>query len=187
MNGDGPIKTNSTGNVKGYGKVWYHPDSLANVMSFANVCKKFKVKVSMGPSDLSPSIVVTATNDKIMRFNKVENGLYVYVASNDICKNDKSTLNKSSYNYLLVSTIKQNENKFTTREIVNVKKALDLYKKTGRPSYETYFHILENNLIRDCLVTTADAKQALKIYRKDAATIKGKTKCKNPEHIKTQV
>ena len=53
----------------------------------------------------------------------------------------------------------------------------------GRLLYETYFHILENNLIGDCPVTTTDAKRALTIYRKDAATIKGTTKYKNPEHV----
>ena len=53
---------------------------------------------------------------------------------------------------------------------------MDLYKKIGRPSYNSYFHILQNNLIRECPVTVMDAKRALKIYGKDAAAIKGKTK-----------
>ena len=36
-NGDGTIETNMTGIITGYGEVWYHPQSLANIMSFANV------------------------------------------------------------------------------------------------------------------------------------------------------
>ena len=58
-NGDGLIETNKKGTVKGYGKVWYHPKSLANIMSFSNVRKKFKINISRGPEDEESIITVT--------------------------------------------------------------------------------------------------------------------------------
>ena len=50
-NGNGLLETNLQRTVKGYGKVWYHPKSLANIMSFANVRKKFKINILTGPGD----------------------------------------------------------------------------------------------------------------------------------------
>ena len=53
------IKSNSGGNliatkqgtVKGYGKVWYKKKSLANIFSFAIVCKKFIVTMPTDADD----------------------------------------------------------------------------------------------------------------------------------------
>ena len=83
-NGNGCIETNMMGVVKGYGKVWYHPRSLANVLSFANVRKKFKINISTGPGDDNPAITVYRSHGKPMLFKEVTNGLYVYDASNDL-------------------------------------------------------------------------------------------------------
>ena len=185
-NGSGLIETNLMGVVKGYGKVWYHPDSLANIMSFANVRKRFKVKISTGPNDKHPSITVTKSSGGLMHFKELKSGLYVYDASKDINKviKDNITLNNPSFNYSLVSTINENESKFTTREVNAAKRALELYVRIGRPSYQTFIHILGHNLIRDNPVTLSDAKRAFDIYGKDIANIKGKTKRMRPDHVK---
>ena len=103
-NGNGLIESNQQGTVKEYGKVWYHPQSPANIMSFANVRKKFKINISTGPGDKEPIITVTKSNGSPIRFKEISNGLYVYDTSNDIPKKDKSTL-ESNYQYLLVSTV----------------------------------------------------------------------------------
>ena len=152
-NGNGLIETNMMGVVKGYGKVWYHPDSLANIMSFANVRKKFKINISTGP-DKEPMILVFRTNEKPMSFKEVTSGLYVYDASKDLSEsfkevtsglyvydaskdlseNKSKNIKRTSFHYSLVSTVHNNEKKFTNREIRAAKLALDLYNKIGRPS-----------------------------------------------------
>ena len=76
-------------------------------MLFANVQKKFKVEISTSPSDTMPTIVVITTNGKIMRFNKVENGSYVYDATDDIYKKDNPTLSNQVYNNSLISTVRE--------------------------------------------------------------------------------
>ena len=183
-NGNGLIETNMMGVVKGYGKVWYHPDSLANIMSFANVRKKFKVNISTGPDDAEPMISVLMTNGKPMSFKEISSGLYLYDASKDLVENKiNNTLNKTSFDYSLVSTVCNNEKNFTNREIRAAKLALDLYNKIGRPSQKVFVHALENNIIRDSPVSPADAKRAFSIYGKDVASIKGKTKRAGPNHI----
>ena len=40
-NGGGDIRTSQVGNIHGYGKVWFNEKSMANILSFANVQKKF--------------------------------------------------------------------------------------------------------------------------------------------------
>ena len=180
-NGDGLIETNMTGMVQGYGRVWFHPKSLANIMSFSNVRKKFQVQINTGPNDRTPSINVIKTNGSVMKFKEIGSGLYVYDASRDI--KNKDTLKKGCH-YSFVSTIKNNETKFTPREVAAAKQALDLHKKLGRPAYDMYMNMIENSLIRDCPITTTDVKRAMAIYGKDFANIKGKTKRFNPKHIK---
>ena len=150
-------------------------------MSFANVRKKFKIYISTGPKDKQPSITVIKSNGSPMFFKEIANGLYVYDASNDIQKKDNSIL-KPNCEYSLVSTVKQNEQNFTPREIRAAQAAIKLLHKIGRPSYQTYTYMLENNFIRDCPVTVLDAKRAVAIYGKDVGSLKGKTKRLRPKH-----
>ena len=42
-----------------------------------------------------------------MRFNKVENGSYVYDATDDIYKKDNPTLSNQVYNNSLISTVRE--------------------------------------------------------------------------------
>ena len=39
----GVMKSSFKGLLKNYGEVWYNPDSMANILSLANVRKKFKI------------------------------------------------------------------------------------------------------------------------------------------------
>ena len=39
----GSITTSKKGFLKGYGKVWYHPDAITNILSMSNVKKQFRV------------------------------------------------------------------------------------------------------------------------------------------------
>ena len=68
-----------------------------------------------------------------MHFKEISNGLYVYNASNDILKKNKSTL-KSNYQYSLVSTVKQNEQNFTPHETKAAQAAIKLYNCTSSPT-----------------------------------------------------
>jgi hypothetical protein len=50
-----------------------------------------------------------------------------------------------------------------------------LYRKLGHPSELEFNKIPNNNLVRNCPVTSDEAKQALQIYGPDIATLKDKT------------
>ncbi|KAI2502265.1 Reverse transcriptase (RNA-dependent DNA polymerase) [Fragilaria crotonensis] len=53
--------------------------------------------------------------------------------------------------------------------------ARTLYRAIGRPSEAEFQRILDSGCIRNCPVTSLDAKRALTIYGPDIATLKGKT------------
>ena len=63
------------------------------------------------------------------------------------------------------------------RQILNCK------EKWEGHQFRIFLHMLGNNLIRECHITSSDAKRGFKVYGKDTSTIKGKTKRQTPNHI----
>ena len=177
-NGDGTVVTNMVGDLPGYGKVWFSSKSIANILSFSNVRKRFKVEIKTGPEDESPAIKVTRSNGTVMSFEELSNGLYVCKAN---IKNN-NTVNKV-IKYTFVNTVEEREDEFTIRQVDEARKAIVLYRRIGRPSKQSFFKILENNLIRDCPVTSLDAKRAEYIYGLDVACLKGRTRRKKPNRV----
>ena len=47
----GVLKTNMQAKVAGYGKVWYHPNAIANVFSLARVADKYRVQYDSNIED----------------------------------------------------------------------------------------------------------------------------------------
>ena len=184
-NGQGKIMTNKVGDVKGYGKVWFSPFSIANILSFSNVRKKFPVKIVTGPQDERPSIKVHRRDGSEMSFKELENGLYVHAVADNFFTNGNTKVN-TVVNYSCLNTIADREVEFTPRQVDDARKAIFLYRRIGRPSLRAYYNILENNLIRDCPVTSADAKRAQYIYGVDIAVLKGKTRRTKPMSVPTR-
>ena len=51
------FRATKMGTVKGYGDVWYNKHSLANILSFTTMRKKFPITVSTRPDDSCPTIL----------------------------------------------------------------------------------------------------------------------------------
>ena len=183
-NGNNMLRTNKMGEVKGYGRVWYNKDSLANILSLANVRKKFRITFETGPLDPCPSIIVHCNDGKVLKFQEHKMGLYVYDAAetvpfSNICDNSS----KNSCIYSLLQTVEENESKYKAREVKKARKALELYRLIGRPSQNEFIRILQHNLIPDCKVTAQDARIGFDIYGTDPSFLKGKTKRKKPSIV----
>jgi len=177
----GEMYTDYVGDVKGYGTVWFNPSSLANILSFANVRKQFKVTMNTGPLDPSPTIMVHKRNGKPMCFREHAMGLYVHQSSNDKVA-DNDTLNDRQ-NYSFLSTDLELEREFTKREVLQAKLAKALYVKLGRPSQAAYLHLVKNHLLHDCPITVDDVKRYYYIYGKDSAYIKGHAVRNQPRRV----
>ena len=156
------------------GEVWYNADSIANILSLADVRKV--CRVTMDSADTA-AINVYRKDGTIMQFNEHPSGLYVF---NPNASSDPVGA------YTLVSLVAEQKKLFTRRQVNDADAARDLYRKIGRPSEPEFQRILRNNFIRNCPVTPADALRALTIYGGDVAFHKGTTtKAHAAPHVPT--
>jgi len=65
------------GEVQNFGTVWYNPQSLANILSLAEVCKKFQVTMD---TDVELALCVHRVNKTIIKFQEYTTGLYYFDA-----------------------------------------------------------------------------------------------------------
>jgi hypothetical protein len=107
-----------------------------------------------------------------MKFKECKSGLYYYDASEHKAASNPSS---TSEDYLFLNTVASNKANLTRREIEGADKAQTLYRKIGHPAEQEYNEILDNNSIRNCPVTSDDARRALHIYGPELATVKSKT------------
>ncbi|KAI2490511.1 Reverse transcriptase (RNA-dependent DNA polymerase) [Fragilaria crotonensis] len=151
------------GDFPNLGPVWFNPASIANILSLADVRKVCRVTMD---TIAEPAMHVHRLDGSTMKFVEHECGLYVYFPSN-------SSNNVGAYT--LVSTVAEQKKLFSRRDIANADMARTLYRAIGRPSEAEFQRILDSGCIRNCPVTSLDAKRALTIYGPDIATLKGKT------------
>ena len=151
------------GDFPNLGEVWYNSESMANILSLAEVRKVCRVTMD---SSSEPAMIVHRLDGSMMKFVEHASGLYIYKCN---------TTNAPVAGYTMVSTVAEQKKLFTKREIKSANVARDLYRKIGRPAEAEFQDILARSLIRDCPVTPADAKRALVIYGPDVAVIKGTT------------
>jgi hypothetical protein len=165
------------GDFPNLGEVWYNAQSIANILSLADVCNVCRVTMD---SAADSAMHVHRLDGSLMTFTRHASGLYIYNANDDI----SVTVNA----YTLLSTVAAQKKLFSPREIRSADAARDLYRKIGRPSEAEFQSILRNNLIRNCPVTPDDAQRALLIYGPDIASIKGKlTRVAAAAHVPTFV
>jgi hypothetical protein len=157
------------GTVTNFGDVWFNTDSLANILSMAAVRKVCRITMD---TSVAAAMHVHRKDGTIMTFSEYESGLYYY----DTCAHSTAANQSNPTNaYLFLNTVAGNMAHYTQREIQGADTARELYRKLGHPSEQEFVKILQNNLIRNCPVTSDDAKRALIIYGPDLATLKGKT------------
>ena len=151
--------SNMIGDFRNLGVVWYNPSSIANILSLSEVRKICRVTLD---TSVENSMCVHRLDGSIMKFLEHVSGLYVYATA------------APTPGYTLLETVVAHKKLFTNRQIANADLARELYRKLGRPSEADFQTILTNNLIRNCPVTSDDARRALHIYGPDVATLKGK-------------
>ena len=152
------------GDFPNLGEVWFNEDSIANILSLAEVRKV--CRVTMDTSE-EPALLVHRIDGSVMKFDEHPSGLYIYKCN--------STNDRVTGYYTMVSTVAVQKAMFSRREIKAADAARELYRKVGRPSEAEFQSILKNNFIINCPVTADDAKRAHIIYGPDIAVIKGKS------------
>jgi Reverse transcriptase (RNA-dependent DNA polymerase) len=165
--------THMVGDLPGFGQVWYNENSLANILSLAEVRKVCRVTMD---TSKAAEIIVYKHNGDTVTFSESGKGLYYY----DTAATKVST---ASSDYSFVSSVATNKAKYTRRQVDAADLAKRVYSLIGRPSHATFTKMIRENQLDGCPITVDDANRALKIYGPDVTALRGKTVRRQVEHI----
>jgi hypothetical protein len=85
----------------------------------------------------------------------------------------------------MVSTVAQESEGFSKKQIVQAKTARDFQTKMGHPSTQDLKSMIKLNLIANCPVTTEDVDRAETIFGPSLPILKGKTTRQSPQSVQT--
>ena len=165
----GSTVTNKIADIPDFGTTWFDDRGITNILSLAQVRKKFKVTY-----DTDLNIFLVHIKDKLLPFRQSEEGLYYF--------NPTEMTHKS-----MVQTVDDNKAFYTDRQIERAKRARELLHTLGCPSVADLKKIIKMNSINDCPVTVDDVNLAEKIYGPDVASLKGKTTKSKPTPVVSDV
>ena len=163
------------GDLTNFGTVWYNPDSLANILSLAQVRQQCRITMDTA---VEPALVVHHTDGSCMKFIEYDTGLYYFDASSGLSDPSSLADNPSSLPvtpYSFVHTVADNLRAYSRAQVQGANQARELYIKLGRPGQTHFEQLITNNLITNCPVSIDDARRAIEIYGPDIASLKGKT------------
>lgn len=139
----GTTKVSLTGNLSGYGRVWYHPSGISNILSLANVREKYPITYSCDCS--GGKFTIHKHNGDTKEFTESHEGLYYM----DMLHTDDQQL-------VMINTVADQMSKFTNREVVQVKLSRSIQSMIVGPPTEKYRSIIDRNLLTDYLITSWD-------------------------------
>jgi hypothetical protein len=148
----GELRVTQQGDFDFFGKVWYSPKASANILCFYDLQKRFPTSYDQETNSFSYD---TPAGIKVF---KAKGKHYAY----DAAQNSNS---------VLVSTVAENEAKYTKREVEAAKTARDLIGRLGVPSIKELADMISRGSIANCPVTRADLSRALDIYGPDLAAL----------------
>jgi hypothetical protein len=177
----GTLVTNLKANVPSYGTVWYHPDALTNIFSFANMAKKHEISYDHAKGSFTVHV-----HNKNAEFKRDSRGLYCFKPSYSTKMADN--INSHGYQFNLqqkaaMDSVEENKMLFTNKQIDQAKKARQLYNTLGTPSIKDFKAIITMNAIKNLPVTIEDINLAEKIFGPDIGALKGKTTRQKPTPV----
>lgn len=155
--------------VPGYGmNVWFSTRAIANILSLKNLAAQFHVTYD----SYDERFVVHRESAGLpnMEFVMHESGLHYY---------DPRQYNAHAF----VNTVYENKQGFSKRQIKGAEAARTLYATLHYPSMKDFKWILRSNQIKNCPVTVNDAENAVAIWGKNIAALKGKTTRSKPSPV----
>eukprot|EP01040_Poterioochromonas_malhamensis_P015176 gene15176-16944_t len=150
--------------------IWvsYIPDLGFNVLSFSQVEQKHNI--SYHPREA----FVVETSGGNYRFGREPSGLW------------SCDFSDTETRYVVtVQTVKDNEKRFSRREVEAAKAARDLSKRLGYPAKADLQRMLTQGVLHNTPVTARDVERAYDIYGPEVAAQKGKTRLGKPTVIPT--
>ena len=106
-----------------------------------------------------------------MKFKRNKDSLYTFKPPERF-KKEVAAIKEQQASHV-ITTVTENKVGFTNQQIEDAKKARKLYHTTmGCPTIQNFKHILRQNIILNCPVTTEDVDNAEKIFGPDIRTMK---------------
>jgi len=155
----GDVEVNHEGKTKYFGAVGYCPEATANILSFSQVAELYQIIWMQRVNAFDVKI----NDDLVFRFS-YQNGLYVY------------TVRMKPYQEAaLVSTVHENIQRYSKREVAAAALAKETMANLGYPSTKTFIDMIKAGSISDIPVTVQDVWRAEHIWGPDVNSLKGKT------------
>jgi hypothetical protein len=155
------------GELNGYGTMWYNPKGVANILSLSQVEKKHRVTYD---SAASKAFVVHNSDVRKRGFEQAKSGLFYMDA-------------EQNFGTVLVNTVEENKSKYTKRDYQRALAARRLQNTIGHKSTRDFLHIVKENLLKNCLVTTEDIMAAEDILGTNVQSLRGKQVRRDGKHI----
>lgn len=164
----GAVECDAVADVRDFGVVSYFPQSVANILSFAEVADKHKIEY-----DHDRGFIVFG-----------DENIYVFERKGNlfVCNFAKYFDNQQ----IMITTVAENELLYTRREVEDAKKARQLMKELGYPSEASMIELINTGSILNCPVTAHDVHRASKIWGNDVPSMKGKQKLVKSNPVKVE-
>jgi hypothetical protein len=127
------------GDLLGYGTVWYHPKSIANILSLKCVAEKYHVTFD---SDNGGSFIVTKPDGTMFEFKQSPGGLYF--------------MDTDKKGTVMVNNVAANKGNYTNEDYLKALRARQLQITIGWPNTKHFIWIVTSNQLPNCPVTRAD-------------------------------
>ena len=151
----GTVWTDQQGVLPGYGRVWYCPKAIANILSLHNVSRRYRVTYNSREGN---EFVVLRDDGVVANvFKMSDSGLFYYDVS--AVKDEDAAV--------LVNTVSDNKTRYTRAETTKAEYARALQRILGHVSKKDYIHIVTHNLLPNCPVTKRDIEAAEDIFGPD--------------------
>ena len=162
----GVLRTTQKASIPGWGKAWYNPHAITNIFSYAEMAQKHRITYDSATEDA----FIVHLPDKKVRFNKTDQGLYIF----------KPKITKNNNQMQFLNTVDENKHFFTRQQFARAKLARELYNALGTPSLADFKAIIRMNLIVNNPITQKDIDIAESIFGPEIGSLKGKTIRKTP-------
>ena len=154
INADGsPLIAKLIGDFNEFRGVYYHPDASANILSFSETAA-FCINSYIPERQ---SFTCTPPSGNTYEFHLID-GLYAFEVTRQV-----------------FTTVTQNSQAYTKREVSDAEKARELIRRLGIPSEASAIEAINRGSIINSPVTANDIHRATKIFGKDIASLRGKT------------
>ena len=169
----GVLPISQIGDLDQLCSAYYSPHAVANIISFSQLRENgHTITYDSGFGPTTDSFTVRTPRTMYV-FSMRPNGLYV-------CDID-------DHRTVAVTTIAENESRFTRREVLQARAARDLSRRMGHPPDSKLIRAIQLGTLHGCLVSPADINRATTIYGPSVAALRGRTTTQRPHPFPTQV